>query len=127
MRVSIANSPFLILAAGLCSTPSFASHPPNLNTHSHSTASRSLLSSSKQRLRLRDASTVMSGGDNSEGSAHYVLNSSTSPEGSFMKDLSVGDGGDELMLYWSRDIDDADVSVLAFSKVKPPRHCPLRT
>lgn len=60
---------------------------------------------------MRDASTVMSqlaAEPNNEGENHNKL---VSPDGAFMKDLAVGDNGDEVMLYWSRGIEDADVSM----------------
>ncbi|KAE8227199.1 hypothetical protein CF319_g306 [Tilletia indica] len=45
----------------------------------------------------RDASTLMSGGTNSEGELHTPL---TVPAGATLKNLTVGNDGDELVVYW---------------------------
>ncbi|KAK0524571.1 hypothetical protein OC834_002147 [Tilletia horrida] len=46
----------------------------------------------------RDASTLMSGGTNNEGELHTPL---TVPQGATLKNLTVGGGNAELVVYWS--------------------------
>lgn len=48
----------------------------------------------------RDASTVMSGGDNNEGEAHGAI---VAPTGSTFTSIPVGTGGETVAAYWSAD------------------------
>ncbi|KAE8269592.1 hypothetical protein A4X09_0g2746 [Tilletia walkeri] len=45
----------------------------------------------------RDASTIMSGGTNNEGELHTPL---TVPKGAKLRNLTVGNNGDKLVVYW---------------------------
>lgn len=53
-----------------------------------------------KHVAKRDASTLMSGGDNNEGEAHGSINP---PKGSTFTDIPVGNGGETIAAYWTKN------------------------